>query len=31
MRAGNKGGVATPCDPYEAKNAQKTAVTAKES
>ena len=23
MRLGKKGGVATPCDPYEAKNAQK--------
>ena len=31
MRFGNKGGVATLCDPYEAKNAQKIAVTAEES
>ena len=31
MRVGNKGGVATPCDPYEAKNAQKTAGSVEES
>ena len=31
MRLGNKGGVATPCGPYEAKNAQKTAGSLEES